>query len=91
MKRKHLLCTRCDDVFPEGKLLVALNPFDAGDRITGCPTCLQVESIVAVCQAPRCKARASSGNPMPGGGYELRCYDHRPENEGPEGEGSAKS
>lgn len=73
-------CKECDQICVTP--LSAVNPFDEGDVISGCPNCKDVNTLEQACQFDGCKQNASIGTP---GGYAYRyfwsCHRHRPHKE----------
>lgn len=70
------LCKECDHV--SGTYLVAPNPFDPEDQVTGCENCKQVDSLVAACW--KCNRPAGIGTPDCNEyRYIHTCFEHRPE------------
>ncbi len=59
------------------QILVAQNPFDPGDTVTGCPKCLSVDSTTIVCDEPGCWKEVTCGTPIPDGSYRQTCGTHR--------------
>ncbi len=63
--------------------LVAPNPFDTLDDISGCPDCKAVEQIVSGCQWIGCTKPSTRGYPIEradahNAGYVVTCYEHAP-------------
>lgn len=54
-------CLECDWLGPDTEVLVAVNPFDAEDQISGCPQCKSVETLRVACDVPGCDELASCG------------------------------
>ena len=52
--KKRWRCRDCGDISLEGDLLSAINPFDAGRTIVGCPQCKSVGDFEEVCDEPGC-------------------------------------
>lgn len=78
MVDRRVKCSECDWIGSESAILVAANPFDADEIISGCPTCRSVNSLEGACDIDGCPNVSNSGTPMPDGSYAWRCYDHWP-------------
>jgi hypothetical protein len=59
----------------------AENPFDPTERVTGCPNCNAVESMIECCEWEGCWRNTSCGTPTPDG-YRRTCGDHIPKVQG---------
>ena len=71
-------CRECDwQGDSKTPALLAANPFDPADLVTGCPQCRSVNSLEACCDAPGCREPVSCGTPTPDG-YRSTCGNHRP-------------
>jgi hypothetical protein len=66
-------CTECGWLGTE--ILFAPNPFDNRLTTTGCPNCLEVNSIIAACDVEGCEKEGSCGWPSDAG-YRWTCYEH---------------
>ena len=77
-KDKQWRCLECNEISLETDLLVAPNPFDETDNITGCPKCKGVDGFEEICDEPECKAEATCGFPVKEGfgGYRRTCGKH---------------
>ena len=77
---KQWRCRDCGDISLEGDLLSAINPFDAGRTIVGCPQCKSVGDFEEVCDEPGCCNEAACGFPTEEGdefgGYRRTCHVH---------------
>ena len=76
-------CENCGTISFETHLLVAKNPFDCKDNITGCPNCKVVfgENLHAICDELKCDEHAHCGWPTGDnsdefGGYRRTCGKH---------------
>lgn len=69
-------CADCQHFCWLDELLVAPNPFDQAESITGCPKCKAVNEAVNACDEPGCMLDASCGWPSAGGGYRRTCHRH---------------
>ena len=65
----------CDWRGPEQEILRAPNPFDEDDTLVGCPRCLDINTLIDVCDEPGCWEFSSCGHPVPGG-YQRTCGKH---------------
>lgn len=75
-------CTECGSI--TSVPLEAPHPFMPDEPITGCPNCLEANSLAGACQFPGgCHEFSSSGTP---GGYGFRyiwtCSKHHPRQAG---------
>lgn len=70
-------CTECDFQGTDEMLLVASNPFDKDQEISGCPKCKSIETILVACDEPGCWKVASCGTPTEDG-YRTTCGKHKP-------------
>lgn len=68
-------CMQCEHVCEESEVLIAQNPFDITDMVSGCPQCKSVDSLVTACDAEGCTRVATSGWPSPKG-YRHTCGEH---------------
>lgn len=68
-------CTECDWHGHENDMLMAPNPFDGAETVTGCPKCKSVDSMVCVCDETGCTKDVSCGWPSPQG-YRNTCGAH---------------
>jgi hypothetical protein len=68
----------CSRISHEVDMLYALNPFDSGDTINGCPHCKQIGQWTEVCDEKGCNDSASSGTPVAGSDYRRTCHKHVP-------------
>ena len=71
-------CEECGKECADGQVLRAPNPFKPDEEISGCPNCLEVESLAAACCVDGC------GEPMAGGmlidsEYVWLCQKHHQE------------
>lgn len=66
-------CANCD--WRGEKYLIAENPFDPSENITGCPKCKEANSLEAACDEPECKQPATCGFPTDNG-YRRTCFKH---------------
>lgn len=73
---KSWLCEECATIIPDSQLLVATHPFDAAEKIYGCPECKGV-AFVRACDRSDCDREASCGTPTPDG-YRNTCSAHWP-------------
>lgn len=73
--KRHVRCTNCDYIIPINKMLTAKNPFDAKDKITGCPMCKQVNTMVIICEIEGCKNYLAAGMKI-NENYRLLCSKH---------------
>ncbi len=71
------LCNDCGWNGAGDEYLVAPNPFDSEEEITGCPRCRQVNTLEQACDEPGCRRRATCGTPA-ASGYRNTCYEHNP-------------
>ena len=70
-------CTECGHVHENDALLVAPNPFDPEQTLTGCPDCKEIGQFREVCQAPGCRNDATCGKPnWRGFRYAHLCGTH---------------
>lgn len=70
------LCEECGAVCGEN-ILTAKSPFDENDTLSGCPTCLAAESLIAACW--KCDRPSSIGTPLNQQyRYVNACHEHRP-------------
>ncbi len=67
------LCRECSWVGDE--YLKAPNPFDKNDSLAGCPKCLDVNTLVGVCEIENCNKEATCGTPTDKG-YVRCCGKH---------------
>lgn len=80
--RKHWRCKNCATVTLGAKLLVAANPFDRQQTLTGCPHCKQCDDgFDLLCDEPGCFEDASCGWPTGHSddawrGYRNTCGAH---------------
>lgn len=58
-------------------VLKAQNPFLPAEIIMGCPECMQVETIIAVCDQEGCWETSTCGKQTPDG-YRHTCSTHMP-------------
>lgn len=70
-------CNECEGYYDQADILIAPNPFDPEDTISGCAFCKAVNSFQRACDVVGCERLASNGSPTPQG-YTWRCFDHRP-------------
>jgi len=68
-------CNDCGEISIESDLLVAPNPFDTNQGITGCPKCKSCYGFTEICDDPNCTLPASCGFPSPEG-YRRTCFKH---------------
>lgn len=68
----------CANICTDAEVLWADDPFNPGEKITACPKCRQIGTLVGACDFDGCKSAATSGTPT-ASGYVSRCYDHRPD------------
>lgn len=68
-------CDECEAIHQAVDLLVAPNPFDSQDVISGCPDCKSVGQFTEICDEPECKREAGCGFPTENG-YRRTCYQH---------------
>lgn len=73
--KQRWLCNECGAIVEDNKLLSAPHPFDIGDKVTGCPECLSVDSFVGCCDEPGCKKEGTCGF-LAANGYRRTCYTH---------------
>lgn len=74
----RMLCEECGWGGPDEDVLNAKNPFDPEDRVSGCPYCKEVNTVVTACQWVGCTKPGSMGTPLKNGGYTYTCWDHQP-------------
>ncbi len=72
------VCRECDAHMQEDAIMWADNPFDPGDKITGCTNCKAVESLRRACDEKGCWRPVSCGTPTPYDGYRNTCGSHVP-------------
>lgn len=70
-------CCECGDICDDAVLLTAPSPFDPDRTISGCPHCLEAETLEAACDVKGCWMRGSVGTPTPQG-YRWTCHEHAP-------------
>lgn len=72
-------CTdyRCGWFGKDEDVLIAKNPFDPDDFVTGCPLCKQINTITYACDEEGCWADATCGTPT-AAGYRRTCGKHMP-------------
>lgn len=78
MSRKAEIQCRCDEcglVCTKGDWLLAKNPFDASEILTGCKRCHAINSFDMVCDEEGCEKIAGCGWPS-GDVYRHTCSDH---------------
>jgi hypothetical protein len=73
---KRWRCNECSWLGHSSELLVAQNPFDTVDTITGCPNCKSVGDFEEICDEAGCTQGAGCGFPTPDGGYRRTCFKH---------------
>lgn len=66
----------------EDQILIAPNPFDGSDDLTGCPECKSTNSVILACDEQGCWRKATCGTPTLSG-YRQTCGDHIPNARGP--------
>jgi hypothetical protein len=73
-------CQSCGWTGPRKSLLVAVNPFDAEDRIFGCPECKQcTDGFDQLCYIEGCTKTVCCGFPTTAHGYLFTCHEHSKE------------
>jgi len=77
MEKERLVCEDCDWRGTYNKALIAKNPFDPLDELTGCPNCKSVNRLRGTCDEPGCWEPATIGTPVKGG-YRRTCWQHSP-------------
>jgi len=79
--RSRWLCSECGHICYDEFILTAANPFDAEDKVAGCPHCKSVGSFLGACMDEACGLESSHGCP---GGFGFRyvqvCWNHSPSN-----------
>ena len=78
MSRKAEIQCRCDEcglVCTKGDWLLAKNPFDASEILTGCKRCHAINSFDMVCDEEGCEKIAGCGWPS-GDVYRQTCAEH---------------
>jgi len=78
MASDRIRCEECEEEFSQKDMLVAPNPFDADDTVTGCPKCCSVIRGILLCEVPGCGETATCGTPTAGDGYAQTCGKHMP-------------
>lgn len=73
--RHEFICNTCGKIYPDDKILKALNPFDATEEILGCPFCYAINSFVLVCDEPGCDKPVCCGYNTENG-YRQTCSIH---------------
>ena len=78
-KAKKVKCneSKCTWKGTLDEMLSAANPFDPNERISGCPICKTIESIISVCDEPECWAGVTCGTSTPKE-YRSTCGEHCP-------------
>ena len=79
--QRRFKCRECSTDFDEGEILLARNPFDETEMITGCPKCKAPDSFELLCDVEGCKRPATCGTPTEQG-YRQTCGLHLPERNG---------
>ena len=67
----------CDWIGDDTQYLRALDPFNSGNEIIGCPKCRTINMIVAGCDEPGCTDFGTCGMPTQNG-YRITCGKHMP-------------
>lgn len=82
MKNRKVKCDdyKCGWTGYETDVLTAKNPFDMSDQISGCPKCLQINTIIYACDEPGCWRDVSCGTPTKDG-YRSTCGEHAPKDD----------
>lgn len=70
-------CSECEAITVESELLVAPNPFNPLESVSGCPACKAVADFALQCDEPECRQRATCGTPT-AEGYAHTCGSHTP-------------
>lgn len=78
MDNKKWCCDECDWIGPEGKLLIAPNPYLPGGAVTFCPQCKQAEQFTLICEVDGCEWPVTCGTPTKSGRYWQTCHEHVP-------------
>ena len=68
----------CTWIGREREILTAENPFDENDKITACPKCKTIDSLVFACDEEDCWRSVSCGTSTQSG-YRRTCHEHKPE------------
>lgn len=77
MGDQPILCTECGWYGDTEDMLVEAHPFQKGYTCYGCPSCREIETVVARCDEPGCKDIVACGTPVIGG-YRSTCSKHAP-------------
>lgn len=73
------LCTQCLKRVAYTDILLAENPFDKDDNLTGCPHCRSVNPFVPACEHEDCANDTSCAGVGIGEKYVYTCTKHRKE------------
>jgi len=80
IKRGRTQCKNCDWLGLDKDLLVAANPFNSEDLISGCPGCKQVApGFERLCCVQGCKKLICNGFVTKAHGYLFTCHEHHKE------------
>lgn len=70
------ICTECDKPCIRTDMLMADNPFVAGQKILGCPSCYAIDSFTLGCDVEGCNSASVAGWQDAGGRYRRTCSRH---------------
>ena len=68
-------CVECNEIIQDADVLHAPNPFNAEERLVGCPQCKAAESLLRACDRPGCTEGFTCAW-ADGDEYRVTCYQH---------------